>query len=171
MNRSLQQLQRGISFIELMMVVAILGILAALIAPAYQDHRVRARVAEGLLLAAPAQLAVTENALTANPFAKHWRAPEPTDNLAAVAIAAGNGTITLTFTAQAGGDAGNGAATLLLIPYTLSAAEPPVATALVPDTIPAGPIKWICKAAAAAVFLGTQPGTLPARLAPPECKA
>ena len=53
-------LQKGFTLIELMIVVAIIGILAAVALPAYQDYTVRTRVSEGLVLAGAAKLAVSE---------------------------------------------------------------------------------------------------------------
>ena len=53
--------QKGFTLIELMIVIAIIGILGAIAIPAYQDYTVRARVMEGLELASTAKLAVSEN--------------------------------------------------------------------------------------------------------------
>ncbi|MDH3273245.1 MAG: pilin [Gammaproteobacteria bacterium] len=52
--------QQGFTLIELMIVVAIIGILAAIAIPAYQDYTIRAQVSEGLNLAGGSKVAVTE---------------------------------------------------------------------------------------------------------------
>ncbi|MFK8054162.1 MAG: pilin [Woeseiaceae bacterium] len=59
----MKKIQQGFTLIELMIVVAIIGILAAIAIPAYQDYTIRSQVSEGLSLAAAAKTAISETYL------------------------------------------------------------------------------------------------------------
>jgi type IV pilus assembly protein PilA len=68
----MKKIQQGFTLIELMIVVAIIGILAAIAIPAYQDYTIRAQVTEGLNLASGSKVAVAEYFQNTGAF--------PTDN-------------------------------------------------------------------------------------------
>jgi type IV pilus assembly protein PilA len=137
-----RSMQKGFTLIELMIVVAIIGILAAVALPAYQDYTVRAKVTEGLSLAGAAKTAVSENAANAAAFASGWTVPAVTKNVASVGIDQSTGAITITYASSI-----NSGATLILSPVDGSTAS---GTALAGtssgSTVPsAGSVTWICK--------------------------
>ena len=125
----MKSMQKGFTLIELMIVIAILGILMAIAIPAYQDYTVRAKVSEGISLAGAAKTAVAETYMSNNAY--------PTDNAAAGLPASdtikGNnvssvlvgtaGAITITYTGLPSGQN-----TLILTP-----------------TMNTGSVSWTCK--------------------------
>ena len=157
-----RQLQKGFTLIELMIVVAIIGILAAVALPAYQDYTVRAKVTEGMSLASSAKTAVAENAANGSPFASGWTAPSATDAVASINIASSNGEIAINYTTKVAAAAAN---RLLLVPRDggspLTQGTPPTS----------GSVTWFCKSAgssASTPSVGT--ATLQGKYVPAECR-
>ena len=139
MKRTLQQ---GFTLIELMIVVAIIGILAAIALPAYQDYTTRSKLSEGLNLAASAKTAVSEHRMSqgswpADNAAAGYQSPD-TKYVSGISIV--NGLITITYKTDAGVVAANNKLSLSPISAT-------------------GGVDWKCKAAASNPV---QPKYLPA---------
>ncbi len=111
MNQIKRNLQKGFTLIELMIVVAIIGILAAIALPAYQDYTVRAKVSEAILAGSKCKTTITESVQSGvyPAVANTWGCGEGgtaaaplTKYVQTVATAATNGEVTITTTVAAG---------------------------------------------------------------------
>jgi type IV pilus assembly protein PilA len=149
--------QKGFTLIELMIVIAIIGILAAIAIPAYQDYTIRAKVSEGLSLAATVKLAVTETYASRSRFPTNDNAsyglPAATsingNYVASVGVTGTSGAITITYNSNLGGNPPADGGTIILDP-----------------TPQQGTMEWACD--------GTGPeadaGSMPNKYRPSECR-
>jgi type IV pilus assembly protein PilA len=139
---------------DLMIVVAIIGILAAIALPAYQDYTVRAKISEGLTLAADAKTAIAENATQGKPYASGWSPPNATSNVNSIGISGANGAITITYN----GSIDTGPKTIVIAPSSggIVFANGTAASTEIPL---GGSISWNCTG-----------GTLQGKFRPAVCR-
>lgn len=161
----------GFTLIELMIVIAIIGILAAISVPMYQDYITRTKVMEGLSLSDSAQTAVAEsfqshgympatgNASSPNSFGLPPAASIAGKYVANIVVAGGTGKVTITYNSQVGGGVASGDVLVLT-----------------PGTIVHGAVVWAC--GYSAVTLGSQTvggagsgTTVPAKYLPADCRS
>jgi len=163
----LKQVQKGFTLIELMIVVAIIGILAAIAIPAYQDYTIRAKVTEGIGLADAAKTAVAEayqsgDMVGVSALAASWvPTGSTTKYVQSVGIAA-SGVISVTY-----------AALVPQISGQILTLTPNINGAILATNL-SGSIDWACAslghATATANGLAYTAGTLVARYTPTSCK-
>jgi type IV pilus assembly protein PilA len=166
----MKTMQKGFTLIELMIVVAIIGILAAIALPAYQDYTIRAKVSEGLVLAESAKLAVAES------FQSNGTAPATNSGAGYTFVATkyvsdieigAAGTIEVTYNTATGGITQLGGSNTIGI-------TPNIAQAALTATAQ-GPIDWACASATHTVatsqgLVVTATGSVLAKYAPANCR-
>jgi len=167
------KMQKGFTLIELMIVVAIIGILAAIAIPAYQDYTIRAKVTEGLNLADSAKTAVAESwqsggttGLTA--AASSWNSSFiATKYVSNIQVTPASGVISVTY--NQGQIPQIGATNVLtLTPFIQT-------LALSATNTLSGNIDWACSSAANATATAqslavTVKGTIATKYVPSNCK-
>jgi type IV pilus assembly protein PilA len=187
----MKKVQQGFTLIELMIVVAIIGILAAVALPAYQDYTARSRVSEGLILAGEAKQVVLDNASNVTPAANGGLgAGYPVSAAAGVATTSCNAAGTCVQTIGDNGATANTSPNVLTITITTATGVIDVAystrisaagtnnltivptvngAALAAATRPTGAVIWTCFAAGKTGAPAS--ATLPGNLAPADCRA
>ncbi|MCY7370602.1 MAG: pilin [Polaromonas sp.] len=182
-------LQKGFTLIELMIVVAIIGILAAVALPAYQDYTIRAKVTEGIVLGSGLKVVVADNASNATLAASGGLFAGMSTGVAATPTtcsAAGDCVLQVPVTNLTKnvigitGTTANGLITVAYAPALVPAGTNILllnpssnGVLLAAGTPPTGAIVWTCYTAGKAAvdgFGGTTAATLLGKFAPAECR-
>jgi len=136
-----RRMQQGFTLIELMIVIAIIGILAAIAIPMYQDYTIRAKVTEGISAASPCKLGVAEY------FAANSAFP---DNI----TSAGCTTVTTVYVSSVGVGSG-GVVTVTLQSLASLGGASGGQIVLTPSSAP-GAVDWRCAGAGALAGAGSK---------------
>ena len=174
--------QKGFTLIELMIVIAIIGILAAVAIPAYQDYTVRAKVSELIVAGSSAKSAISEGFQTNGMDGVSSAATSVTTGTSAAPVSkylqsiatTPAGVITLTTSADASLPSDARSKTIRLAPYAKNAAGANAALA----AGAAGSVEWACATATnvqaqtrlAGLLAADATNGLPAKYAPSECR-
>ena len=143
--KKFQKVQKGFTLIELMIVVAIIGVLAAVALPAYSDYTVRARVSEVILAASACRTDITEFVQTNRDLPEETEASCDTEaDTQFVSMVDWDGML-ITVTAQTNDDLGEASGSTITLSPTLNGAMTNVST-------------WACG------------GTIPERFRPGSCR-